>query len=67
MKKCNDCGKMFNEIIDHLTFIQYVKTYDPDNDMFVPYDTEPYGVPLCAECAINTYDAIECDEDLDID
>ena len=67
MKKCNDCGKMFNEVTDHLAFIQYVKSCDPEDDQFVTYDTEPYGVPLCLDCALNTYDSIALDMDLDVD
>lgn len=66
MKKCSDCGKMFNEVVDHLAFLEYVKSTDPDTD-FVVWDTEPYGVPLCVNCAVNTFDAIEYDVDLDID
>ena len=67
MKKCNDCGKIFDEVADHLAFMQYVKSCDPEDDRFVAYDTEPYGVSLCLDCAVNTYDAIALDMDLDVD
>ncbi len=62
MKKCNDCGKMFDEVADHLAFMEYVHDQDPEEDRFVTYDTEPYGSPLCLSCAVEQYDW-ECDPD----
>lgn len=67
MKICTDCGKLFDEVADHRAFMEYAYGEDTNEDRFVEYDTEPFGVPLCLECSIGTHYAIEHDMELDVD
>ena len=56
MAKCADCGKRINLMVEHAAFMDYVRQNDPTEDRFVIFDPEPFGVPLCCECAIETYE-----------
>lgn len=58
MKRCTDCGKLFIPLVEHMKFMEFIRSEHPDDDRFVDYDTEPYGVPLCCSCAVETYDSV---------
>lgn len=56
MVKCEDCGKLIDIEEEHRDFMDYIESEYPDEDRFSLSDPEPFGVPLCCSCAIDTYE-----------